>query len=202
MHDFSSTVAIATLSSRVLESRDMPRTRAGVVAALKVTGDPDDLAFAPHVHVPTSAPLLTRWVDGLVGDDPMLVGYRLGRTSRLLQGAGYVQNLASSFSQTGRYDVLDVVRGTPTPLSVIALMHGVMAVDEEALLPASPVTPDVAGNLALINAVASWVVYVGRNTPGKVGSQARRRALGQLGSALSHSPVHGLLAAAMTGSVQ
>lgn len=202
MHDFSSTVAIATLSSRVLDSCDAVRPRAGVVAALKVTGDPDDLDFSSHIHVPNSAGALTRWVDDLVGDDPTLVGYRLGRTSRLLRGAGYVRNLAGSFARAGRYDVLDVVRSAPTPLSVIALMHGVMAVDEDALLPALPISADVAVNLALINAVASWVIYVGRNTPGKIGAQARRRALGQLGAALSHSPGHGLLAAAMTGSVQ
>lgn len=202
MHDFSSTVAIAALSARVLDSRDLSLPRAGVVAALKVTGAPDDLEFAPHVHVASAAAPLTRWVDDLVSDDPLLVGYRLGRTSRLLSGSGYRCNLVGSFSPAGRYDVLDVVRGTPTPLSTIALLHGVMAVDEEALLTASPLDTHVAANLALINAVAAWVIYVGRTTAGKAGAQARRCALRQLGSALTHSPVHGLLAAAMTGSMQ
>jgi len=202
MHHFSSAVAIAALSSRVLGSRDAVPARASAVAALQVTGAPDALIFAAHVHVPTSPALLTRWVHALVGDDPMLVGYRLGRTSRLLQGAGYPQNLAGSFSPTGRYDVLDVVRSRPTPLSVIALMHGVMAVDEDALLGARPITADVAANLALINAVVSWVIYVGRTTPGKDGARVRRHALRQLGNALVRALGHGLLAAAMTGSVQ
>jgi hypothetical protein len=199
---FPSTVAIATLSSRVLDTSNAKEPRAGVVAALKVTGDPDNLTFSLRTHVPSSAARLTHWVDDLVADDPMLVGHRLARTSRLLTASGYKRRLAGTFSREGQYDVLDVVRGRPTPLSTIALMHGVMAVDEEALLAARPIGADVAGGLALVNAVASWVVYVGRVTPGKAGRAVRRQALRQLGAALSDAPAHELLLAAMTCSAQ
>jgi hypothetical protein len=198
----SSTVAIAALSSRVLDVPHTSEPRAGAIAALTVTGEPDDLTFSLSTHIPSSPARLTHWVDDLVAHDPMLVGYRLPRTSRLLTASGYIRRLAGTFSREGQYDVLDVLRGRPTPLSTIALMHGVMAVDEEALFAARPIGTDVAAGLALVNAVASWIVYVGRVTPGKAGRVARRQALRQLGAALSDTPAHELLLTAMTCSAQ
>lgn len=202
MFSFTDSVAIATLSTHVISGRSgLPR--AGVVAALRVIGPPRDLVFDARVHVPTTSARLTAWLNELVANDPMLVGYKLARISRHLRAAGYRRDLLASFSQIGgRYDVLDVVRGCPTPLSILAVMHGVQAVDEEALTGASSVTTNTATNLALINAVASWVIFLGRQTPGKRGLLLRRRALAQLSAAIDFSPGQSVLAAALMGPWQ
>lgn len=202
MIDYTDSVAIATLSTHVISGRSGP-PRAGVVAALRVTGHRRALQFETRVHVPTTSACLTEWLDALVFDDPMLVGYQLGRTSRHLRAAGYPRDLARSFKQIGgRYDVLDVVRGQPAPLSILAVMHGVQAVDEAALTGAGSVTIDTAINLALINAVASWVIFLGQQTLGKRGLLVRRRALAQLSTAIDLSPTQSVLAAAMMGARQ
>jgi hypothetical protein len=202
MNLITDTVAIATMSSRVCETRDTAVPRASAIAALKVTGPPDALAFALHTHVPASAARLTAWIDALVVNDPLLVGHRLARTSRLLIASGYTRNLSATFNHTGRCEILDVVRGRPTPLSAAALLNGVMAVDEEALVHRRPINTGIAANLALINAVASWVIHVRRSTPGRGNASLQRRVLGQLVDALHEGPAPALVIAAMTCPVQ
>lgn len=202
MQFISDAVAIATLSSRVCDTRNNVTPRAAVVAALKVSGPMDALTFTLHTHVPGSASRLRAWVDGLVADDPLLIGYRLARTSRLLIASGCRRHLAASFNRTGQHEILDVVHGKPMPLSTIALLNGVMAVDEEALVAARPISVQVAANLALINAVASWIIAVRRSTPGRELRELRRDALRQLVAALLKGPAPAPVVAAVTCPVQ
>lgn len=181
---FSATVAIAALSSRVRTASDDSRPHIAAVAALKVTDADQALSFSFHAHVPSTGSGLTQWVDALVADDPLLIGYRLPLISRLLAASGYRRNLAGSFNPAGRHEIMDVVRGRPRSMAITAAMSGVLAVDEDALYPARPIRHDVAATLALINAVASWVVFASRLPPEQVSASERRDALRQLGLAL------------------
>lgn len=202
MHLIPDTVAIATMSSRICEIRDIALLRASTVVARKVAGAPDALAFALHTHVPASIARLTAWIDALVADDSLLISHRLARTSRLLIASEYTRNVGATSNHTGRCKILDFVRGRPTPLSTAALLNGVMAVDEEALVHRRPIDTGVAANLALINTVASWVIYIRRSTPGRGNAALQRCVLGQLVDALLGGPAPAPVIAAMTCPVQ
>ncbi|MDV3166662.1 MAG: hypothetical protein Q8807_03320 ['Waltheria sp.' little leaf phytoplasma] len=196
---FSQTVAIAAVSTRVFGPCAVPR--AAAVAALKVTGDDAALAFSLHTQVPRTPADLDRWIDPLIADNPLLIGYRLGRISRLLTEAGYGRRLIAGFSAQGRHELLDVVRGRPVPLSVAAGLCGVAAVDEDALLPFAPIAPHVAADLALVNAVASWIVHVRRGGHG-TSTPAAAAALTQLSEALHTGAAPLPLIAATVAAVQ
>lgn len=199
---FSATVAIAALSSRVRTAVHEARPCAAAVAALKVTGPDHALAFSLHTHVPTTSTRLTRWLDALIADDPLLIGYRLPRISRLLAASGYRCDLAGSFSRAGRHEIMHVVRGRPRSLAATAVMSGVMAVDEDALYAARPLQHDVAATLALVNAVASWVVFVRQLPPGQTSAIARRDALNQLSIRLLQDQASTTVIAAMSCPIQ
>lgn len=202
MPPFSATLSIAALSSRVFMAGDAAHPHAAAVAALKVTADEDALAFSLHTHVPSTGARLTAWLDALVADDPLLVGYRLPRISQLLAAAGYDRHLAGSFNRAGRHEVMRLDRGKPTPLSVIAVRHGVQAVDEEAVMRAAPVRADVAATLALVNAVACWITYVHKVSADAADTRRREVALAQLGRSLMTRTSPAPLAAAMIGAFQ
>ena len=192
---------------RHLLAKSQPRgsLRTAAVAALRVTGKADALRFSLHAHAPlpgrAGAAALTAWLGALVADDPLLIGYRLARTSRLLRASGYPRDLAGSFGLAGRAEILDVLNGQPLPLSVIAVRSGIMAVDEEALLRACPLNRHTAATLALVNAVASWSAWV-RQLPAAQASDAMRRdALRQLGHSLQAGPTPAVVIAAAFGSI-
>lgn len=195
---FSATVAIAALSSCVRIAAHEANSCAAAVAALKVTGPDHALAFSLHTHIPTTSTRLTRWLDALIADDPLLIGYRLPRISRLLAASGYCCDLAESFSRAGRHEIMHVVRGRPRSLAATAVMSGVMAIDEDALYAAGPLQHDIAATLALVNAVASWVIFVRRLPPGQASAIARRDALNQLGIQLLQDRAPTPVVAAMT----
>ena len=195
---FSQTVAIAAVSTRVYGP--CAGSSAAAVAALKVTGEDAALAFSFQTHVPRTPAVLDRWISRLIADDPLLIGYRLGRISRLLTAAGCSRRLMASFHPGRRCELLDVVRGRPVPLSVAGLC-GVAAIDEDALLPFAPILPHVVVDLALVNAVVSWIIHVRRDGHG-TSTPAAAAALTQLFQLLRTGPTPLPLFAATIAEVQ
>lgn len=192
MHRLSHTVAIATLSSRVLSPASRLPHRAGAVGVLRVIEHRHGFTFFCHAYVPRTPTRLSAWLGRQIADDPLLVGYQLARTSRLLMAAGHDLNLANSFALWGRHELLDVMGGQPVPLSHTAAMYGAVAVDEEVLIAAAPIDVAVAANLALVNAVVSWVVHAHQSS---LPEHSIDRVMKQLAESLAHVQVP--LAAAM-----
>lgn len=154
-------LTLAARDARLTTNRCTGITAGAVVARLAR----HSFDFTFHAIPSTAGMSLQQWGDMLIADEPLLIGYRLHRTSRLLRQAGFDRSMVHSFIPEGRAELVDCPRTGRTPLSVSALLNGVMAVDNDVLIHASlPIAPTTGATLALINAAASWVIWFRRAT--------------------------------------
>jgi hypothetical protein len=182
MLDFQRVTAIAVIGDAAVRPVAVRHQSAAAVAAVTSRFEDGSFSFALRTHVVRRADALQHWVDAVVADDPVLVGHRLLRISRLLRAAGLDRSLGHSFNPAGRHDIADLHGRRMIPLVVSALHADVLAIDETALAWRPGVRRDgtMLASAALINALATWVVFVRRTIAGPDHAVTRERLLTRL----------------------
>lgn len=182
MIDFERVTAFAVIGDAAMRRMPARYQRAVAVAAITSHIAPGAISFSLATHVVGTPAALQHWVDARIADDPVLVGHRLMRMSRLLCAAGLGRSLARSFSAEGRYDITDLHRGRMIPLAISALYADMLSVDERALAcrPDTARTGNALATAALINALATWVIFFRRAAAGPDNAVLREKVLTRL----------------------
>lgn len=172
--------------------------RARAVAVMKTEFIDDGFIFSLATHVVRSPEQLQHWLDEQIADDPLLVGHRLIRMSRLLRNTGYDRHLAGTFCREGRYDIAGRYTKIPMPLSRAAAGVDILAIDDFALSgrAALRLPAHVAADIALTNSVASFVVWASHAA--SVPDTSLDVMLTRLGAALRKGRAPATLVAAIT----
>ena len=201
MIEFDHVTAIAVIGD--VRPRNRKTERAVAVAAITSIITSDTIGFTLASHVVRSPKALQNWIGDVLADDPVLVGHRLPRISRLLRGAGLDYNLCGSFRADARHDVAEISGGRMVPLVVSALDANMLAVDERALAArwGPPCEGHVLAGLATINAVATWALFVHRIAHGRNQVLLRERELTRLAQDLVRGGATTVLTASVAPSI-
>ncbi|THG37250.1 hypothetical protein [Sphingomonas olei] len=203
MKNFPLVTAVAVIGDAAVRPLRARTQRAVAVAAVTSRIENGTIAFALSSHVVRSAAALQHWLDDAIADDPVLVGHRLLRISRLLCASGFDRNLAHSFQPEGRHDIADLHRNRLTPLVVSALYADVLAVDEQALTwsPRGRRDGHTLAMLAVINALATWVIFFRRASAGPENAVTREKVLTRLVEDLRRGGAPGALVGSVAPSI-